>query len=51
MKKEAIDLLIRKHPDLKGSREKLEAMQPGAYCIHRSWAWARSKITMKRPIA
>ena len=37
MKKEAIDLLIRKHPDLKGSREKLEAMQPGAYCIHRSW--------------
>lgn len=37
MNKEAIDLLIRKHPDLKGSREKLEAMQPGTWCIHRSW--------------
>jgi transcription elongation GreA/GreB family factor len=37
MNKEAIELLVSKHPDLKGSREKLEAMQPGAYCIHRSW--------------
>ncbi len=37
MNTEAIELLVSKHPDLKGAREKLEAMQPGAYCIHRSW--------------
>ena len=37
MNKEAIELLVSKHPDLKGAQEKLEAMQPGAYCIHRSW--------------
>ena len=37
MNKEAIEMLVSKHPDLKGSLEKLEAMQPGAYCIHRSW--------------
>jgi len=37
MNKEAIELLISKHPDLNGSQDKLEAMQPGAYCIHRSW--------------
>ncbi len=37
MNKEAIELLIQKRPRLKRSREKLEAMQPGAYCVHRSW--------------
>ncbi len=37
MTKDAIDLLIRQHPGLKVVRPKLEAMQPGAYCIHRSW--------------
>jgi len=37
MNKESIELLIVKHPDLKASREKLEAMKPGAYCVHRSW--------------
>ncbi|MFA5257622.1 MAG: transcription elongation factor GreAB, partial [Opitutales bacterium] len=37
MNKEAIELLVSKHPDLKGSHDKLDAMQPGAYCIHRSW--------------
>jgi transcription elongation GreA/GreB family factor len=37
MNKEAIELLVSKHPDLKGSCEKLESMQKGAYCIHRSW--------------
>jgi len=41
MNKEAIDLLIRKHPDLKGAREKLEAMQEGAWCIHRSWGMGK----------
>ncbi|MCD8482931.1 MAG: GreA/GreB family elongation factor [Verrucomicrobia bacterium] len=37
MNKEAIELLIQKHPRLKKNRAKLEAMQPGTYCIHRSW--------------
>ena len=37
MNKEAIDLLILQNPGLKSSREQLEAMQPGTYCIHRSW--------------
>ncbi len=37
MNTEAINMLISKHPTLKGAREKLEAMKPGAYCIHRSW--------------
>jgi transcription elongation GreA/GreB family factor len=37
MNKEAIELLVSKHPDLKASRQKLESMQSGAYCIHRSW--------------
>lgn len=41
MDKEAIDLLLRKHPRLKRSRDKLEAMQPGVYCIHRSWGLGR----------
>lgn len=39
MNQEAIDLLIQKQPNLSGSREKLEAMQPGAYCMHRSWGF------------
>ncbi len=37
MNKEAIDLLIQKTPRLKRSRAKLEAMQPGSYCVHRAW--------------
>lgn len=37
MNKEAIELLIQKQPRLKKNRAKLEAMQPGTYCIHRSW--------------
>lgn len=37
MNKEAIELLIQKRPRLKRSRDKLEAMQPGAYCVHRTW--------------
>lgn len=43
MNKEAVDLLIHKHPHLKAMRAKLEAMQPGAYCIHRSWGIGRIK--------
>jgi len=37
MNKEAIDLLIQRTPRLKRDRSKLEAMQPGNYCVHRSW--------------
>ena len=37
MNKEAIDLLIQKSPRLRRSRAKLEAMQTGAYCVHRAW--------------
>lgn len=41
MHQEAIDLLIEKNPKLKGARTKLEAMQPGNYCIHGSWGFGR----------
>ena len=37
MNKDDIDLLIQRQPQLESSREKLESMQKGAYCIHRSW--------------
>lgn len=43
MNEEAIDLLIQKHPDLNGCRDKLEAMTAGAYCMHRSWGFGRIK--------
>ncbi len=43
MNKEAIDLLIRQRPKLKNFRGKLEAMQPGYYCIHRSWGLGQIK--------
>jgi len=39
MNQEAIDLLIQKQPNLSGSRDKLEAMQAGAYCMHRSFGF------------
>lgn len=41
MNKEVIDLIIESNPDIKSAREKLEAMQPGAYCLHRSWGFGR----------
>lgn len=43
MNKEAIDLLIQKSPRLRRSRAKLEAMQPGAYCVHRAWGLGQIK--------
>lgn len=43
MNKEAIDLLIQKSPRLRRSREKLEAMQPGSYCVHRAWGLGQIK--------
>lgn len=43
MNNEAIDLLLKKKPQLKSKREKLEIMQPGAYCMHRSWGFGQIK--------
>lgn len=37
MTKEEIDALISKNPELASIRERLEAMKPGTYCMHRSW--------------
>jgi len=41
MKKEAIDLIIEKNPKLAKSRAKLEAMQAGSFCLHRSWGFGK----------
>lgn len=43
MNSDAIELLISKNPALKGSREKLEAMQSGSFCLHRSWGFGQIK--------
>ena len=43
MNDEAIDLLITENPQLKSARPKLESMQPGAFCIHRSWGLGQIK--------
>lgn len=43
MNKEAVDLLISKTPHLKRSRAILEAMEPGVYCMHRSWGLGQIK--------
>jgi transcription elongation factor GreA len=41
MNSEAVQALIAKTPSLKASKAKLEAMEPGAYCIHRSWGFGQ----------
>lgn len=41
MNSEFIDQLIEKQPALEKSRQKLEAMQAGAYCLHRSWGFGQ----------
>jgi transcription elongation factor GreA len=41
MNKEAIDAIIEKNPLLVHARHKLEAMQVGAYCLHRSWGFGK----------
>lgn len=43
MNSEAISAIIAKNPALKASRAKLEAMQPGAYVMHRSWGFGQIK--------
>jgi transcription elongation factor GreA len=43
MKEEAVIELIKSRPELKSSKEKLLAMEPGAYCVHRSWGFGQIK--------
>ena len=43
MNSEAITALIAKHPALKASKAKLEAMEPGNYVVHRSWGFGQIK--------
>ncbi len=41
MDSETIDQLVAGNTKLEPFRPKLEAMRPGAYCIHRSWGFGR----------
>ena len=43
MNSEAVAALIAKTPTLKAAKARLEAMEPGAYCIHRSWGFGQIK--------
>jgi transcription elongation GreA/GreB family factor len=43
MNKEAIDSILEKNPKLASARAKLEAMKPGAFCLHRAWGFGRIK--------
>lgn len=43
MKKEVIDRILEKKPKLSDFRKKLESMEPGTYCIHRSWGFGQIK--------
>lgn len=43
MNSEAISALIAKNPALKGSKAKLEAMEPGSFVVHRSWGFGQIK--------
>lgn len=43
MNSEAVSALIAKSPALKVAKPKLEAMEPGAYVVHRSWGFGQIK--------
>ncbi len=43
MNSEAVSALIAKSPSLKAAKPKLEAMEPGAYVVHRSWGFGQIK--------
>ncbi|TAG29439.1 MAG: transcription elongation factor GreA [Verrucomicrobia bacterium] len=43
MNSETISTLVAKNPSLKLAKAKLEAMEPGAYCVHKSWGFGRIK--------
>lgn len=41
MDSDTIEQLIANDSKLENARSKLEAMQPGSYCIHRSWGFGK----------
>jgi len=43
MNSEAISAILSKHSALKASKAKLEAMEPNAYVVHRSWGFGQIK--------
>ncbi len=43
MNSEAVTAIIAKTPALKAHKAKLEAMEPGSYCMHRSWGFGQIK--------
>ncbi len=43
MNLETISTLVAKNPSLKTAKAKLEAMEPGAYCVHKSWGFGQIK--------
>jgi transcription elongation factor GreA len=43
MNSETISTLVAKNPSLKSAKAKLEAMEPGAYCVHKSWGFGQIK--------
>ncbi len=43
MNSEAVSALIAKTPSLKAAKAKLDAMEAGAYVIHRSWGFGQIK--------
>lgn len=43
MNSAAVSALIAKNPTLKASKAKLEAMEPDAYVVHRSWGFGQIK--------
>ena len=43
MNSAAVSTLISKNPTLRGHKAKLEAMEPNAYVVHRSWGFGQIK--------
>ncbi len=41
MNSAAVSTLVAKNPSLKAAKAQLEAMEPGAYVVHRSWGFGR----------
>ena len=43
MNSDAVKALIEKTPALKAAKTRLESMEPGSYCVHRSWGFGLIK--------
>jgi transcription elongation factor GreA len=43
MNSASVSSLVAKNPSLKAAKAKLEAMEPGAYVVHRSWGFGQIK--------